>query len=77
MAIHEHTPPPCPPRGGVIDDLTWTAEVCHRRNLVGLLCAHGAYNASRMSTSVWLAPDDAEKVGKSLLAAVAAWRGGQ
>jgi len=73
MAICEHTPPR-PPLGGVIDDLVWTAEVCHRRNLVGLLCAHGAYNAPQVSTSVWLPPDDAEKVGSALLAAVAAWR---
>jgi len=77
MAICEHTPPPRPPRGGIIDDLVWTAEVCHRRNFIGLLSAHGAYNAPRLSTSVWLLPDDAEKVGNAMLAAVAAWRGAQ
>ena len=77
MAICEHAPPPRPPRGGVIDDLVWTAEVDHRRNLIGLLSARGKYNAPRLSTSVWLAPDDAEKVGKAVLTAVAAWRGDQ
>jgi hypothetical protein len=66
-----------PPAGGIIDGLVWTAEVDHRRNLVGLLSAHGAYNAPRLSTSVWLLPDDAEKVGNALIAAVAAWRKAQ
>ena len=77
MAICEHTPPPRPPRGGCIGDFTWTPEVDQRRDLIGLLAAHGQYQSGHLSASIWLSPDDAEKVGNALLAAVAAWRGAQ
>ena len=33
------------------------------------------YRAVQLQASLWLSPDDAEKVGTALLAAVAAWRG--
>jgi hypothetical protein len=63
--------------GGIIGDLVWTAEVDHRRNIIGLLASRGRHDASRVSSSIWLSPDDAEKVGTALLTAVAAWRGAQ
>ena len=79
MAICEHTPPPRPPRGGSIDTFAdtfvWTTEIDHRRNIVGLLASRGRHDASRVSSALWLSPDDAETVGQALLAAVAAWRG--
>lgn len=75
MAVDQHTPPPCPPRGGCIGDFTWIPEVDHRRGLIGLHLVHGQYRAAQLHSSLWLSPDDAEKVGKALLAAVAAWRG--
>lgn len=75
MATCEHTPPPCPPRGGSIGDLTWISEIDHRRGLIGLHAAHGQYRDAQLQASLWLSPADAEKVGKALLAAVAAWRG--
>ena len=77
MAICEHTPPPCPPRGGVSDNFVWTTEVDHRRNIIGLLASRGRHDASRVSSSIWLSPDDAQKIGTALLAAVSAWRGAQ
>ena len=67
---------PCPPRGGCIDSTAvWTTEIDRRRNIIGLLASYGRYDADRLSASLWLSPDDAEKVGTALLAAVAAWRG--
>lgn len=77
MANCEQTRASCPALAGVLDGLVWTAEVDHRRNMVGLISAHGAYNAPRVSASIWLMPDDAEKVGQALIAAVAAWRRAQ
>jgi hypothetical protein len=43
MAICEHTPPPCPPRGGSSGDLTWIPGIDHRRGLIALHVAHGQY----------------------------------
>ena len=77
MAICEHTPPPRPPRGGSIGDFTWIPEVDNRRGLIGLHMTHGQYRDAQLQASLWLSPDDAEKVGSALLAAVAAWRGAQ
>jgi len=77
MAIHEHTPPPCPPPGGASDNFVLAAEVDRRRNIIGLLASRGRFDASRVSSSLWFEPDEAEKVGHALLAAVAAWRGAQ
>ncbi|WP_428672022.1 hypothetical protein [Reyranella sp.] len=77
MATCEHSPPPCPPRGGTIGDFCWIPEIDHRRGLIGLHAAHGQTRAALLHMSLWLAPDDAEKVGKALLAAVAACRGAQ
>ena len=77
MATCDFTPPPCRPRGGVSDNFAWTTEVDHRRNIIGLLASRGRHDASRVSSSIWLSLDDAEKVGAALLAAVAAWRGAQ
>lgn len=71
MAICEHTSPQPPP----LDSAVWATEVDRRRNIIGLLVSHGRHDGARLSTSVWLQPDDAEKVGKAMLAAVAAWRG--
>ena len=77
MATCEHTPPPRPPSGGSIDGHAWVGD--RRGDLVGLLCGPAERQAGTISTSasVWLPPDDAEKVGTALLAAVAAWRGAQ
>lgn len=75
MAICEHTPPPCPPSGGALDNAVWATEVDRRRNTIGLLVSYGRHDGARLSTSVWLQPDDAEKIGHAMLAAVAAWRG--
>lgn len=77
MAIYEHTPPPCPPLGGFVDDLTWTVSTNHRHGLIGLLAVNGAHDEPHTLSSLWLAPADAEKVGHALLAAVAAWRATQ
>ena len=63
--------------GGQGDNFAWTTEVDLRRNIIGLLASRGRHDASRVSSSIWLSPDDAEKVGAALLAAVAAWRGVQ
>jgi hypothetical protein len=76
MATSEHTAtPPAPLRGGCIGDLTWIPEVDHRRGLIGLHMMHGEFRAVQLQASLWRSPDDAEKVGSALLAAVAAWRG--
>jgi len=69
--------PAQPPMGGCAGGFTWTAEVDGRRNLIGLITMHGDYAAAHLGASVWLAPDDAERVGNALIAAVAAWRGAQ
>jgi hypothetical protein len=55
----------------------WSAEIDHRRNLIGLLSAHGKYGSPRLSTSLWLLPEEAEKVGHALIGAAAAWRAAQ
>jgi hypothetical protein len=91
MAVTESTPnvvpatpgpasspaPAQPPMGGITGNFTWTAEVDRRRGLIGLIMMHGDYAAAHLGTSLWLAPDDAEKAGNAMLTAVAAWRGAQ
>ena len=81
MAICEHTPPPRPPRGGVsdtfADTFVWSTEIDRRCNIIGILASRGRHDASRVSSSIWLSPDDAERIGSALLAAVCAWRGAQ
>jgi len=47
----------------------------HVRRAATVSAAHGEYRAVQLQASLWLSPDDAEKVGTALLAAVAAWRG--
>ncbi len=68
-------PPSQPAMGGCSGDFTWTAEVDRRRGLIGLIAMHGDYGVAHLGASLWLSPDDAEKVGKAMLTAVAAWRG--
>ena len=77
MAICEHTPPPRPPSGGSIGGHAWVVD--RRGGLVGLLCGPAERQAGTISASasVWLPPDEAEKIGTALLAAVSAWRGAQ
>lgn len=77
MAIEHSIPPKAPPRGGCISDLTWIPEIDHRRGLIAPHAMHGQYRDVQLHASLWLAPDDAEKVGKALLADVVAWRGEQ
>lgn len=79
-STHERasTPAPAqPPMGGSAGGFIWTAEVDGRRGLIGLIAMHGDYGAPHMGSSLWLSPDDAEKVGNALIAAVAAWRKAQ
>lgn len=59
---------------GTAEHAVWTTEIDRRRNIIGLLASRGRHDGARLSASIWLCPDEAETVGKSLLDAVAAWR---
>ncbi|WP_395708541.1 hypothetical protein [Reyranella sp.] len=62
------------PHAGHVGDLTWITEVDRRRNMVAIHATHGQYREANLSSSLWLAPDEAEKLGRALLDAVASWR---
>lgn len=62
------------PSAGHVGDLTWITEIDRRRNIVGLHASHGQYREANLSSSLWLAPGEAEKLGRALLDAVSSWR---
>lgn len=62
------------PHAGHVGDLTWITEVDRRRNLVGLHATYGQYREANLASSLWLAPAEAEKLGRALIDAVAGWR---
>ena len=62
------------PSAGHVGDLTWLTETDRRRGLVAVHATYGQYRAANLATSLWLAPDEAEKLGRALLDAAMSWR---
>lgn len=62
------------PHAAHIGDFTWLTEIDRRRNLIGLHATKGNFQEAHLATTLWLAPDRAEVLGRALLEAVDGWR---